>query len=70
MNTIRRFPSPWTVRRTAGGFAVDTTDGPTVAFVYFVEGWEMQMAGRAPLTEDEARRIAKAIARLPELLSR
>lgn len=56
------------IRRTAGGYAVDSNGGATVAFVYFVDGREMQMAGQAPLAEDEACRIASGIARLPDLL--
>ena len=69
MNETRRFPPPWRVRRTAGGYCVDTANGITVAYIYFVEGFRRHFDGRA-LTDDEARRIAAGIARLPELMRR
>jgi hypothetical protein len=61
------FPSPWSIRRTAGGYCVDTATGITVAYVYFVEGFRRHFDGRA-LTDEEARWIAVQIARLPDLM--
>ena len=69
MEETRRFPPPWRVRRTAGGYCVDTANGITVAYVYFAEGFRRHFDGRA-LTDDEARRIAAGIARLPDLMMR
>lgn len=62
-------PLPWSIRRTAGGYCVDTATGVTVAYVYFVEGFRRHFDGRA-LTDDEARWIAVQIARLPDLAGR
>jgi hypothetical protein len=64
----RRFPAPWTCVKTPGGYSVADASGRTLAYVY---------ASHTPLgpndwnklTEDEARRIAAGIARLPELLA-
>ena len=61
------FPSPWSYRRTAGGYAIDTAAGVTVAYVYFAEGFRRHFDGRA-LTDAEARWIAAQIVRLPELV--
>jgi hypothetical protein len=60
------FPGPWSLRRTAGGYAVDTSAGITVAYVYFAEGFRRHFDGRA-LTDVEARWIAAQIVRLPDL---
>jgi hypothetical protein len=49
-----------------GGYMVQTADGRPVVHVYGREG--VQSALPDMLTKDEARRIAVAIARLPELL--
>jgi hypothetical protein len=70
MRQLEAFPAPWRVRRTAGGFAIDCADGPTVAFVYFVEGFNSQDLNKRRLSEDEARMVATEIARLPQLLLR
>jgi hypothetical protein len=65
MTEPRRFPPPWTVERTTGEhFKVKDANGLDLAYVY-VRGAGASEVG---LTEDEARRIAANIARLPELL--
>lgn len=62
----RRFPSPWTIYKIAGGYRVDDASGQALAFVY---GRDADIAHHAgALTWDEARRIATGIARLPELM--
>ena len=65
--TERRFPPPWTVEKTPGGLRVVDANGRPLAYVYSRETPpDARTAG--VLTEDEARRIAKNIAKLPELL--
>jgi len=70
MPAPRRFPKPWKVIENPGSFVVqDATDFPLV-YLYFEDDFKRNWAvigGR--LTKDEARRIAHAIARLPELLT-
>ena len=67
--TERRFPPPWTVEEIPGGFKVVDAQGQSLAYVYSPE--RVADAGIAGvLTEDEARRIASNIAKLPALLAR
>ena len=66
---MRRFPPPWTVEKIAGGFKVLDANGQSLAYVYSCETKDAaNIAG--VLTEDEARRIASSIAKLPSLLSK
>jgi hypothetical protein len=55
---MRRFPAPWPVEKIPGGFKVYDANNPNDA----------EIAG--VLTEDEARRIASNIAKLPSLLAK
>jgi K+/H+ antiporter YhaU regulatory subunit KhtT len=65
--TNRRFPPPWTVEKIPGGFKVCDATGQSVAFVYSREDPSDARMAKV-LTEDEARRIASNIAKLPALL--
>jgi K+/H+ antiporter YhaU regulatory subunit KhtT len=64
---MRRFPPPWTVEKIAGGFKIVDANGQALAYVYSRENPnDVHMA--KVLTEDEARRVASNIAKLPDLL--
>ena len=65
--TDRRFPPPWTVEKLPGGFKVIDAQGQSIAYVYSREN-EAAAGIAGVLTEDEARRIASNIAKLPALL--
>jgi len=66
---MRRFPAPWTVQRIPGGFKVIDANGQSLAYVYSRDNPNAaEIAG--VLTEDEARRIASNIAKLPTLLGK
>ena len=62
---MRRFPAPWTVEKIPGGFKVIDANGQSLAYVY---ADNQQIA--PSLTEDEARRIAANIAKLPNFLKK
>jgi hypothetical protein len=63
MSVRDRFPPPWHVERTEGGFLVKARNNRTVAWIYASHSfpWSQYMRW------EEAHAIAKAIARLPEL---
>jgi hypothetical protein len=62
-----RFPPPWTVVQLPGGLKVVDAQGQSLAYVYSrATPADANIAG--VLTEDEARRIASNIAKLPALL--
>lgn len=68
----RRFPPPWRAEPTEHGYVVRDANGLILANIYSRDdiheaGWSF---AAKHLTVDEARRIAKGIARLPEFLSR
>ena len=66
---MRRFPPPWTVEKIPGGLKVVDANGQSLAYVYSRETKDAaHIAG--VLTEDEARRIAANIAKLPTLLGK
>jgi hypothetical protein len=62
---MRRFPPPSTVEKTPGGYKVLDANGQSLAYVYAGDKSVLTDA----LTEDEARRIASNIAKLPALLT-
>jgi hypothetical protein len=65
--TERRFPPPWTAVQIPGGLKVVDAQGQSLAYIYSRK--HPADAGIAGvLTEDEARRIAGNIAKLPALL--
>lgn len=69
MSTERRFPPPWTAVEELERYTVYDGWGQKLAWIYFEdEPGRRRVTGY--LTKDEARRIAKAISRLPELLNR
>lgn len=70
MPAPRRFPKPWTVVENTESFEVQDANGYPLAYLYFEDDFKRNWAViKGRLTKDEARRIANAIARLPELLT-
>jgi hypothetical protein len=69
MSAPRRFPPPWTVEDVGGSFVVKASNDRPLIFIYYGEGVGRRSLARL-LTRDAARRIAAAIAKLPELLKR
>lgn len=65
----RRFKPPWTAERIPGGYVVKDATGQSLAYVYARET-KAQADTAKVLTMDEARRIARSIAKLPTLLAR
>jgi hypothetical protein len=60
----RRFPPPWTFEETEACFIVKDGTGRALAYVYYEEEPGRRTSANL-LTEDEARRIASNIAKLP-----
>ena len=72
MDNLRRFPAPWTMEEYEDSFQVRDASGFYICAVVHREDLHRtnyQYANNF-LSRDEARRIAKAISRLPELLKR
>jgi hypothetical protein len=69
MSEKRRFPAPWSVERTSQDcYCVRDANGVRLAAIYCRDDLQKYAFGAERLTSDEARRIAVAIARIPELL--
>jgi hypothetical protein len=66
----RRFPPPWTVEKTEHGYAVKDANGVVLASIYCRDDLHATQWANytSHLTSDEARRIATAIARIPEFM--
>lgn len=66
---MRRFPPPWTVESIPGGFKILDANGQALAYVY---GHADKRGASATmgLSQEEARRIAANIAKLPELVGK
>jgi hypothetical protein len=64
----RRVPPPWAVEKTGSSFVVRDANGITLAVIDYWDGLGHWTFASQHLTENEARRIARAITRLPEFL--
>jgi hypothetical protein len=68
MTEERRFLAPWTVEEYRGiSYIVRDANRFAVAYVYF-DSEPRRRAAANLMTEDEERKIAAGIAKLPELL--
>jgi K+/H+ antiporter YhaU regulatory subunit KhtT len=67
--TTRRLPAPWRVEKMPGGYVVRDANGQALAYIYSRAN-EAEALQAKVLTEDEARRIAANIAKLPALPQR
>ena len=64
MTEPRRFPPPWSVEECPACFIVSDANGQALAYVYYEEEPGRRSAAKL-MTQDEARRIATNIAKLP-----
>jgi hypothetical protein len=67
MAVSRRLPAPWHAEKMPGGYVVRDANGQALAYVYS-RATETDAMQAKVLTDDEARRVATNIARLPQLL--
>jgi hypothetical protein len=64
---VRRFPPPWSAEVTPNCFIVRDANGQALSYIYY-ENEPGRGSAAKLLSEDEARRIAAIITKLPELL--
>lgn len=64
----RRFPPQWTVHRNSDAYWIEDAGGHRFGFCYFRDHQSIGSGRQAYRTEDQARRIASNIAKLPELI--
>lgn len=69
MQSHRRFPPPWAIVENDKSFVVVDGTGQPLAYLYFEDAPQRQFSMKR-LSKDEARRIARGIARLPVLLTK
>ena len=72
MDNLRRFPPPWTYEEGEDAYRVKDGNGFLIAVVLHRQDLHSRgyQYANGSLTGDEARKIAKAISRLPDLLKR
>lgn len=73
MDNLRRFPAPWGVEEGSDYcFRVKDANGMMIGVILHREDLHARnyQYANASLSRDEARRIAKGISRLPELMRR
>jgi len=63
---IRQMPAPWTAEKTDGGYKIADAEGRELAWMYAGDHRSRPSA----LNDEEARRLAATIVRLPELLAK
>ena len=69
MESTRRFKPPWTlIRENSECYTVQDANGVTVAWLYCRDDSQRYSFGTGKLTSEEARRIGKAISRIPEFM--
>ncbi|TKW73760.1 MAG: hypothetical protein DI543_25995, partial [Bradyrhizobium icense] len=69
MESSRRFKPPWTlIRENSECYVVKDANGVTLAWLYCRDDAQRYSFGVSKLSADEARRIGKAIARIPEFM--
>ena len=69
MESSRRFKPPWTlIRENSECYVVQDATGVTVAWIYCRDDTQRYSFGASKLTSEEARRIGKAISRIPEFM--
>ena len=61
-------PAPWSVEETAACFVVRDRKGQALSYVYFKDQHGPRSVGTV-FTRDEARHLAAAVAKLPELMA-
>jgi hypothetical protein len=62
----RRLIAPWTVEEGAGTYIVRSANGFLISVTY----WDNEPKRDFNLRKEEARRVAVAISRIPELLAK